>query len=93
MYLTILALPCGDALTYWPTLPAANTDELAVNVTLPDTADGVSVPAGLEKAAVKAYFGIESKVIAVAVQVASVPPRTILIGLISGCTTIKVSAD
>ena len=69
---------------YWPTLPALNTEELAVNVTLPDTADGVSVPAGLENVAVKAYFGIESKVIAVPVHVASVPPRTILIGFISG---------
>ena len=78
---------------YWFTLPAVNTLVLAVKVMLPDTADGVKVAAGLDKAGVYWYCGMLVNVMFETVHVASVPPRTILIGLISLCVMISVSAD
>ncbi|MFZ9161434.1 MAG: hypothetical protein ACO22S_05040 [Burkholderiaceae bacterium] len=83
VYATILALPWGLALMYWPTDPALNTPELAVSVTSPDFALGVRVPAGLDREMVNAYFGTLTNDMLLTVQLASVPPRTILIGLMS----------
>ena len=84
LYRTIFARPCGLALMYWFTSVLANTEADAVIVMLPATADGVIVPEGLLADNVKAYFGMLSNVIVLAVQLASDPPRTILTGCRSG---------
>ena len=75
-----------------PVRPSWKTLLEPVSVMLPFTELGVSVPAGLVVVIVKAYKGMLSKVIVLAVQLASVAPRTIRVGAKSGCTTISVSA-
>ena len=71
--------------------PVSPVYDEAVNVTLPETADGVSVAIGSNICRLNAYFGMLSNVIVVAVQAVSLV-RWIRTGCRSGCTAINVSA-
>ena len=64
----------------------------AVIVIFPDVALGVIVNVGSCVSISNAYSGTKSKAISDAVHVASVPPRTILVGGKSSWVMIKVSA-
>ena len=74
-------------------LPVSVVAAEASIVMLPLTALGVIVNVGSVCVMLNAYLGIDSNVIVEAVQLASVAPRTMVVGCRSGCTTIRVSAD